>query len=102
MRPMPVGLLGRIAMPCTASSPCAATSDGREILDADARAAGHDDDVRVGMERRANGIRIVAHEAGEVDDRAVAFGEGGEHRSVGVGDLEVVRLPCPLAEARCR
>jgi hypothetical protein len=50
MRPRPVGLLGRIAMPCTASSPCCATSR-RQILEADARAARDDHDVGVAEQR---------------------------------------------------
>ena len=34
---------------------------------------------------------IVADQAGEVDDRAVALGERGEHRAVGIGDVKPMR-----------
>ena len=52
--------------------------------------------------RRQDGVALVANQAGEVDDRAVTLGERGEHRSVGVGDLKVVRLSSRRAAARCR
>ena len=76
---------------------------GRQILDADARSAGHDDDVRAwpaGAARMASGV--IAHEPGKVDDRAVALRECREHRSVGVGDMKALRLRAGRATVRCR
>ena len=71
----------------------AVSSDQRRrvILDAHARAAGDDDDVRVRVQGRQDRLGLVANQAGEVHERAVALGECGEHRSVGVGDLKIVR-----------
>ena len=63
----------------------------RQVFDADARAAGHDDDVGVGVQRVENRVGVVAHQAGEVDDAAVALDQRREHRPVGVGDVEAVR-----------
>ena len=60
----------------------------RQILDADARAAGHDDDVGVGMQGLDDRRAFVAHQAGEVDDAAVALDERRQHRPIGVGDMK--------------
>ena len=49
-------------------------------------------DVGVGVERVEDRIVFVGHQAGKVDETAVALDEGGEHRSVGVGDAIPVRL----------
>ena len=35
---------------------------------------------------------VVGHQTGEIDETSVALDEGGEHRSVGVGDSITVRL----------
>ena len=42
-------------------------------------------------ERVENRLAIVADETGKLDDAAVAFDEGREHRAVGVGDVDAVR-----------
>ena len=63
----------------------------RQILDADARSAGHDDDVRVGVQAGEDGVGVVAHQPGKVHDRTVALGECRQHRSVRVGDVKAVR-----------
>ncbi len=44
------------------------------------------------LQRRQNGVAIVANETREIDDGAVTFGERGQHRSIRVGDLIVARL----------
>ena len=64
----------------------------REILDADARSAGHDDHVGVGVERIQDRIGFVGDQTRKVDETSVALDEGGEHRPVGVDDLIAVRL----------
>ena len=63
----------------------------RQILDADARAAGDDDDVGVGVKRLEDRVALVGHQAREVDDAAVALDQRREHRTVGVGDSKAVR-----------
>ncbi len=63
----------------------------RQILDADARAAGHDHDVCVGCERVENRLTLVADETRELDHPAVALDERRQHRPVGVGNVEAVR-----------
>src|SRR5262245_11172192 len=70
----------------------------REILDPDARSTRDDHDVGrhvrkdVPYERIENPAGVVAHEAREVDDGTVAFGERSKHRTVGVGDVNAAWL----------
>src|SRR5262245_42864273 len=63
----------------------------REVLDADARSAGDDDNVRIGRERLENRARLVANETWKIDDGAVAPGERGQHRTVCVRDRVTLR-----------
>ena len=63
----------------------------REVFDADARATRDDDHIGLGLERLEDRIGFVRHQARKVDETAVALDEGGEHRSVGVGDSITVR-----------
>ena len=72
------------------------------VLDADARSAGDEDYVATGAQGVENGPRLVGDEAGKVHNATVALGKRGEHRPVGVGDLEVARASTRRAAARCR
>ena len=38
------------------------------------------------QERIANGVGLVRHQPGEIDEASVASDQGGEHRAVGVDD----------------
>ena len=63
----------------------------RDVLDADARPAGDDHDVRLGVECLENRVVLIGNEAREVDDAPVAFDEGGQHGTVRVGDAHARR-----------
>ena len=91
-----------MAIPWMASSPCCASKRRREVLDSDARATGHDDDIGLGVKRLEDRHRARRAPDREIDETAVALDEGGEHRSVGVGDSITRAAANRMAAARCR
>ena len=54
----------------------------RQVFHADARAARHDHDIRLGTECAQDGLISIGNDAGEIDKPPVALHERGKHRSV--------------------
>ena len=73
---MPVGLLGRMAMPWIASSPCCGEQHRGVILLTHAGAAGNDDDVGVVLHGGENGRGIVGDEVVAGEREALASRKG--------------------------
>ncbi len=91
MRPIPVGLLGRMAMPCN-SQFTPLRDEHSQVLDADARSSRNDDDIHVRLKRFENRVAVIANQTREIDETSVALDQRSEHRPVGIGNMKAVRL----------
>ena len=65
--------------------------DGRQIFNAHAGSARHDDDIRTRVQSCPDGLMVVTNQAGEIDEGAIAFHQCTQHRPVRIRDVETVR-----------
>ncbi len=91
IRPNPVGLLGRIAIPCTASSPCCATSIGARSSMPTLEPPDTMTTSASACRASQDGVGIVANQTWEIDYSTIPFHQRGEHRPVGIDNLKALR-----------